>query len=50
MKNLKKEFRLVKKLNLEERRLKNSKTLQWKDIIGQISNAEDKNSIISEET
>lgn len=53
MKNLKKEFRLVKKLNLEEKRLKSKNVLQWKDIIGQIgqvSIAGDKNSTMIEET
>lgn len=50
MKNLKKEFRLVKKLNLEEKRLKSKNVLQWKDIIGQVSIAGDKNSTMIEET
>lgn len=48
MKNVKKQFRLVKKLNLEEKRLKSKKALQWKDIIGQVSISKQKNSMISE--
>jgi hypothetical protein len=37
-------------LNLEEKRLKSKKALQWKDIIGQVSIAGDKNSMITEDT
>lgn len=47
---VKKEFKLLKKFNLEERKNK-SKTVMWKDIIGELSQAEpEKKSMVSEET